>query len=171
MRYNFPYALAFTLKQEGEWSDNPRDPGGATMKGVTLLTFSKYLGRQATKDELKDISFAQLSDIYKKMYWDVCRCDDLPSGLDMAVFDLAVNAGPSRSIKILQGVCGVERDGIIGPATLSAVKEIRPGAILSDISAARRDFYRSLKSFPDFGKGWLRRVDDCELEARKMVKI
>jgi lysozyme family protein len=141
------------------------------MKGVTLLTFSKWLGRQATKEELKNIAPAQLSDIYKKMYWDACRCDDLPSGLDMAVFDLAVNAGPGRAIKILQGVCGVDRDGVIGPATMKAVKEIPFSATLSDFSAARRDFYRSLKSFPDFGKGWLRRVDDCELEARKMLKI
>jgi len=170
MQSNFSKCLAFTLKQEGGWSDNPRDPGGATMRGVTLATFSEWLGRQATKEELKAISDQQVQSIYKTKYWDTCKCDDLPAGIDLVVFDFSVNAGPSRAAKTLQGVCGIARDGLVGPMTLKALKEYSPTSVISDYNIARRDFYRGLASFQDFGKGWLRRVTDCDVEARNMVR-
>jgi len=169
MKYNFANSLSFTLEHEGGWSDDPRDPGGATMKGITIGTFTKYMKRPVTKDELKNITNQQLSNIYRSMYWDVCKCDELPSGLDLAVFDFAVNAGLGRAIKILQGVCGVERDGSIGPVTIKAAKESKASTMVSDYNAARSSFYRGLKGFPDFGKGWLRRVTDCEFAAQQMM--
>src|SRR5690606_40800811 len=90
-------------------------------KGVTLATFRAHYGKSKTVDDLKKITGTQLQKIYKSGYWDKVRGDELPSGVDYAVFDYAVNSGPGQAIKHLQEVVGVKVDGIIGPATLAAV--------------------------------------------------
>ena len=170
MKDMFPQALKMVLHHEGGWADHPADPGGATMKGVTLATFSKHLGRPATKDELRAIKDEHLHEIYKRGYWDKASCDAMPAGVDLVVFDMAVNGGPGRAAKLLQQVVGVTPDGGIGPMTLAAVASKPAADTIVGFSNARRDFYRSLPTFATFGKGWLRRVDEVEAEALKMSK-
>jgi len=121
MDRNFARALALVLKSEGGWSDNPVDPGGATMKGVTLANFRRYVKADASKDDLRKISDAQLATVYRRFYWDAVAGAELPGGVDYAVFDFAVNSGPGRAAKYLQAAVGAAQDGRIGPATLSAV--------------------------------------------------
>lgn len=164
MKDSFHRALQQTLHHEGGWSDHPRDPGGATMKGVTLKTYSAFLGRQATKDELRKISDEHLERIYRTGYWDAVRGDDLPAGIDMMVFDFAVNAGRKRAVITLQRAIDLpnpQQDGVIGPATLKAVddKVTRLGVSLVAVNYAtiRELFYRGLPTFDAFGKGWIRR--------------
>ena len=121
----FSKVLSNTLHHEGLWSDDSRDPGGATMKGVTLRTYSDWLGRQATKDELRKIPDDHLEAIYRKGYWDKIKGDELAAispGLAACVFDFAVNSGPGRAAKALQSLCGAVVDGGIGPNTLKQVK-------------------------------------------------
>src|SRR5690606_33792979 len=120
MDRNFKRALSLVLKHEGGWADHPSDPGGATMKGVTIGTFRRYVKPNATKDDLRRITDEQVATVYRKHYWNAVRADDLPAGADYAVFDFAVNSGPSRAAKYLQAVLGVAQDGKIGPQTLAA---------------------------------------------------
>lgn len=137
------------------------------MKGVTLATYSKYLGRQATKDELRNISDADIQQIYRSLYWDRAACDKLPPGVDLVVFDMALNAGPGRAVKLLQEAVGSTPDGGIGPQTLAAVAKQNPLSLIEQYSEARRVFYKSLGAYVTFGKGWLRRTDEVEAEAIK----
>ena len=123
MERNFLEALAHTLRFEGGWAHHPNDPGGATMKGVTHKTYADYLGRAVTHDELREIPEEHLADIYRKRYWDTCRCSDLPDGLDLVVFDTAVNTGPAQAARLLQRIVGVPADGGIGPKTIAAVND------------------------------------------------
>jgi len=92
----FSTVLAETLTHEGGWADHPKDPGGATMKGVTLATYRQYYPN-ATKADLRKISDADLKMIYRTGYWDKVRGDDLPPGVDLMTFDVAVNSGPRRA--------------------------------------------------------------------------
>jgi lysozyme family protein len=96
---NYPAPiLDFTLKYEGGWSDDPRDPGGATMKGVTLATYAAFKGRAVSKAELKAISDVDLFAIYRQGYWQAVDGDELPTGPDLCLFDIAVNSGPARAL-------------------------------------------------------------------------
>lgn len=114
MDRNFARALSLVLKSEGLWSDHPADPGGATMKGVTLANFRRYVKADATKADLRKITDAQVATVYRRFYWDATAGAQLPSGVDYAVFDFAVNSGPGRAAKYLQAVAGVRQDGRIG---------------------------------------------------------
>jgi len=174
VKINFAQALGLTLRHEGGFVSHPKDPGGSTNKGVTLATFSLYLGRKASVDELKMISDTQLCEIYRKQYWDKVRGDDLPGGLDFCVFDFAVNSGPGRAAKMLQDLVGAEADGSIGHKTVAAVlehvsRETLP-KVIDQYQAKRLHYLQALPHWETFGKGWGRRVNEVLEEAMLMMK-
>jgi lysozyme family protein len=169
MKANFEACLAEVLKHEGGWADHPSDPGGSTMKGVTIGTFARYKKRDVTKAELRAISDHDLRTIYRKEYWDKVRGDDLPAGLDLVAFDGAVNSGPSRGARWLQTALGVTADGKIGPATLTAADAAQPRGVIAKACDARLAFLRGLRTWPTFGKGWQRRVDSVRAVAVAMT--
>ncbi|TPN03797.1 hypothetical protein FJ973_29580 [Mesorhizobium sp. B2-1-3] len=171
MDRNFTRALALVLKSEGGWSDNPADPGGATMKGVTLANFRRYVQANATKDDLRHITDAQVATVYRRFYWDAIAGAELPDGVDYAVFDFAVNSGSGRAAKYLQAACGVSlpQDGKIGPATIAAVKSKPAGAIIDTLCDARLAFLKRLSTWSTFGKGWQSRVASVRANALKMT--
>ncbi|WP_217577590.1 glycoside hydrolase family 108 protein [Mesorhizobium sp. GbtcB19] len=158
MDRNFARALSLVLKSEGGWSDNPADPGGATMKGVTLANFRRYVKADASKADLRTISDAQVATVYRRFYWDAAAGAELPDGVDYAVFDFAVNSGPGRAAKYLQAVVGVVQDGRIGPATLAAARAKPAGAVIDALCDARLAFLQRLPTWPSFGRGWSARV-------------
>lgn len=165
MKENFDKSLALILKHEGLYIDHPQDPGGATMKGITLATFTDFKGRAMSKEELRAISDADVRAIYKSRYWDAVRADELKPGVDLLAFDMAVNKGVGRAAKLMQRAAGVPEDGALGPKSMAAINALDAADFIAKVSEARRDFYKSLKTFPTFGKGWLRRVDETEKEA------
>jgi len=170
MKENFNASLQHILKSEGGWSDHPSDPGGATMKGVTLETYRHYkMNPHITKDQLRNISDAEISDIYKVGYWDKCRCYDLPSGIDFLVFDAAVNMGVGRSSKLLQEAVGVSADGVIGPITIAAANAADVDLTIERFSQLKEAFYRSLPTFGTFGNGWLNRVVSTKAFAQSLA--
>ncbi|MCG8272362.1 glycoside hydrolase family 108 protein [Aquamicrobium sp. NLF2-7] len=169
MDRNFERALSLVLSHEGGWSDHKDDPGGATMKGVTLANFRRYVKPSATKDDLRRITDEQVATIYKRHYWDAVRGSDLPGGIDYAVFDFAVNSGPDRAIKYLQAVVGAKQDGRIGPDTLAKTRSMMRATIINSLCDKRMAFLKRLKTWPTFGKGWTSRVSGVRSEALKMA--
>lgn len=179
MDRNFKSILKHTLGSEGGWSDNPKDPGGATMKGVTLKTFRRFVKADATKDDLRKITDAQLETVYRREFWDTVSGAQLPSGVDMAVFDFSVNSGPSRAAKYLQKVVGVKQDGKIGPATLEAVNNMSPTALINTYMDERLAYMKRAKGssgalkgkllWPTFKNGWQRRIDSVRSFSLKLA--
>lgn len=173
MKDNFESSLKHLLAHEGGWSDHPADPGGATMKGVTLQVFREFKRNpHITKEELRNISDEDLATIYKKRYWDAVRADELLSGVDYAVFDCAVNSGPGRAIKILQACVGTTPDGGFGSVTMAAVAQFQGDVtktLVKEYCEKRLDFLKSLKTFEVFGRGWERRVNEVEKTALEML--
>lgn len=161
MEANFFKSLDMVLKHEGGFVDHPEDPGGATNKGITHKTYADFLGRPLEDvSELKNIPDEHVQMIYKNGYWDRVKGDELPAGVDFSTFDWAVNSGPGRAAKALQKAVMVAQDGAIGPMTLAAAAEFTPEEVIESIAQQREEFYRSLRTFDTFGKGWLRRNEE-----------
>lgn len=174
MDRNFARALPLVLKHEGGWADHPRDPGGATNKGVTLATFRAYVKPGGTKDDLRKITDEQVATVYYQQYWAAVQAHMLPSGVDYAVFDFAVNSGPARAAKYLQKVVGVTQDGKVGPKTIAAAEKMNSTALINRLCDDRLAFLKRIKSkgkrlWDTFGKGWARRVADVRKHAVAMV--
>ena len=168
MRDNFDACLAITLREEGGWADDPHDPGGATMKGITIATFRQYKPG-ATKADLRAISDTDVAHIYRHGYWDAMHCDELPTGLDLVAFDAAVNSGPHRSAALLQRALGVADDGVIGPATMAAAQSIYGPAAIERAIGFRLSFLKGLKTWPRFGAGWSARCERIRVKALGMA--
>lgn len=168
MNSNFERALALVLEHEGGYVNHPKDPGGATNKGVTQAVYDAYRKMRGRGPmSVKFITDEELRAIYKFQYWDKVQGDFLPSGLDYAVFDFAVNSGVTRAAKYLQAVLSVTQDGQIGAKTLAAIHSST--AVINALCDRRIGFLRNLKTFLAFGKGWTRRVANVRAEALEMA--
>lgn len=167
MKENYPQALKQVLKYEGGYVDHPKDPGGPTNKGVTQAVYDNWRKSQnLSTQSVRAIVDSEVAAIYKNLYWDRVSGDFLPSGVDFAVFDFAVNSGVSRAAKTLQAVVGVTQDGVIGPATIQATKTY----VAMSITNRRLAFMQSLSIWSTFGKGWSARIADVKAQIIALVK-
>ena len=168
---NFKECLALVLKSEGGWT-GPQglkgDPGGETNLGVTKRVWEEYVGHPV--ESLKNLTKDLVAPLYEQKYWRPCYGEVLPRGLDLLSFSMAVNAGPGRAVKLLQQSLGCVPDGVIGPKTRELISASNSATLINKFSESRREYYRSLKNFPVFGKGWLNRVDHEETQALNMAK-
>ena len=172
---NFPMpVLGFLAQHEGGWSDNAADPGGPTMAGVTQRTYDGWRKRKGLPTRsVRELTGDEHKAIYRE-YWDAIRGDDIPSGLDNAVFDPAVNSGPGQAAKWLQravGLSGADVDGAVGPVTLAAVGVTDTVETISRMCAQRMSFLRQLRTWATFKNGWTRRVAEVEATSIRMASI
>lgn len=176
MNDNFNKSFDLVLGHEGGFSDDPRDKGnwlpdgrkGCTNLGVTQTTWEMFVGRKSDATEMKALTREKVRPLYKKLFWDKCRCDDLSDGVDYLVYDFAVNAGPGASAKILQRAVGTTQDGQIGNMTVAAAQRFDAEDLVKRFSQSKRDFYISLNN-PVYQQGWLNRVRDVEKTALGMI--
>lgn len=147
MKDNYQQAIAFVFKYEGGYVNNPQDPGGPTNRGITLATAKAFWKKDATIDDIKNMPKAVAEDIYKKQYANKINFDNLPNGIDLCALDASIMSGPSRANKWLLQANTIE-----------------------EYQALRLNFYKSLKIYTTFGKGWTNRVNACSLLANSMVR-
>ncbi|HEY2345974.1 MAG TPA: glycosyl hydrolase 108 family protein [Xanthomonadaceae bacterium] len=165
----FDTCLPVILRNEGGFVDDPHDPGGATNLGITLNTLSTWEGHTASIEEVKALTKDSVAPIYQALYWNVARCGDCPPGVDLMVFDEAVNQGPGRAIRSLQQALGVTADGSFGPRTLASLDKADPATTIKAMAAICEAYYRSLTNFPRYGHGWLNRLRTTTATALAMV--
>lgn len=172
---NFTASLKLVLVHEGGYSNHPKDPGGATMNGVTQRVYDAYrVGKGLTKRSVKSLAPAEREAIYRLQYWDAVQGDKLPAGIDYVVFDGAVNSGPKQSIKWLQRALGAAYngpvDGVLGMGTLAALDGIQDhDALVDRICSRRLAFLKALKTWPTFKGGWSARINGVRSAGRAMA--
>jgi lysozyme family protein len=149
---SFDDAFEALIGNEGRYVDNPKDPGGATCWGVTerVARASGYAG------PMKDLPRDTAKAIAKRLYWTPLRLDEFDPRVAFQIFDANYNGG--HPVIWMQGAAGVTVDGLIGPKTVDAVRNIDPLRFILRWNALRLNYFTSLKTWPDFGKGWARRI-------------
>lgn len=176
--HNLGTSLNAIFHHEAGFVNHPRDPGGATNHGVTRATLSAYLRREATVQDVRQLTKETAHKILKSGYADPIQYDKLPSGIDHAVLDFAVNSGPNRAVKELQKTLNkmgysLSVDGIMGLKTLDAISKTNPKELIGLYCDQRIAFVKSLKTFGTFGRGWMRRITgvDPKGEYKKQLGI
>lgn len=157
---NFDQAFDQVLGHEGGYSDHAADPGGKTRYGVTEAV-ARSNGYQG---DMRDLPLDLAKQIYRRLYWDAVKADELPEAIRYAVFDAAVNSGPPQAVKWLQRAVRVPDDGIVGPKTAHAAHVMPADEVLRRMLAQRLRFMTGLHAWYSFSRGWARRVADL-LEA------
>jgi len=167
---NWEKAFQAVLKHEGGFVNHPKDPGGMTNLGVTKKVWEEFVGREVDEREMRALTPDVVKPLYKKNYWDKIKGDQLPSGVDYAAYDLAVNSGTGRAAKYLQRIAGVPDDGVIGPKSMDAILACDPVETVDAICDMRLDFLQRLPTWGTFGKGWGRRVEEVKAIGTQMAK-
>ena len=159
MKSNFQKVMPYIFSEEGGYADNPADPGGATNMGITIATLSAWDGHQVSPEDVKEMTPATATQIYQVQFCNKIDGDNLPSGLDYALFDFSVNSGPARAARMLQGILGLPEDGIIGAQTVAAANMRSTDEVINALCDARASWLEGLSTASTFGKGWLARVE------------
>jgi len=158
---HFHTCMNILLRHEGGFVNDPNDKGGATNMGITHKTLARWLEKPSvTVEEVRDLDPDTAREIYRNWFWNALNCDQLPLGVDLVTFDFGVNAGPSRSARVLQDVLAVKADGQVGPVTIGAARQADPRDLITRFSDARLKYYQGLDDFQHFGRGWTRRTTD-----------
>lgn len=160
---SLPLDCQFEIAAKKGWSNDPDDPGGATMIDVTMATYSTFRKRRnlslPSEDDLRNITFEEWKEILKTMYWDRFKADDINSqGLAHILVDWVWASGFSK-IKSAQKILGVTPDGIVGPITVKAINNSDSDSLFSRIRNEREKHYRSCRGAWKYLRGWLRRLN------------
>ena len=171
MQSNFETCLKLMLAHEGGFVNHPQDPGGMTNLGVTKRVWEEWTGHEVDEKQMRALTPDAVAPLYKRKYWDACRADELLDGVDYAVFDVAVNSGVGRAVKLLQSCVGATPDGGFGSITMALTKKAEqdPARLIELYCAKRLEFLQSLKTFETFGRGWSRRVQEVKDKALGML--
>jgi lysozyme family protein len=128
-----------------------------------------YVGHSVDEQAMRQLTKEMVAPLYRKQYWDVCHCDDLPAGVDYLAFDFSVNAGSFRSIKTIQRALKITADGVIGPVTVKAIQDTNAEEFINNFTDAKESFYKGLANFQTFGRGWFNRSAKSKKAAEGMI--
>lgn len=172
MKYNENNVLKLSTNNEGGYSNHKADPGGPTNHGITLATLQAFRGGvPTTAADVRALTLAEANVIYEHHYWRPIWGDQLPAGLDYALFDFGINSGVSRAVKELQGLLsGVAIDGLMGVKTLNAIKAYGVPELIKALCNARMRYLRKLKTWKVFGRGWTYRVTGVDPNRQYKVR-
>ncbi len=156
----FDRAVRFVLQQEGGLVDDPHDPGGLTNFGIALAEHPHM-----TADQIRSMTADEAIAIYHADYWVPIQGDSLPLGIDFAALDCAVNQGVRGAIQMMQQAGGVTVDGVLGPETLGALRQIDATDLLAKFTALRIERYSVQADWRRYARGWTHRATLAALEA------
>ena len=159
----FEKAFEDVIGLEGGYVNDPKDPGGETKFGISKRSYPKI--------DIKDLSLEEANGIYKRDFWDKLRLDKIDPEVAREIFEVAVNAGLKRSVRITQRALNylgedLEEDGLMGPKTRKAIQKWVKKDKLALLKVQNGEQYlyykRSIRRNPKlhrFARGWLRRID------------
>jgi len=171
---NWEQSFEYVLESEGGFAKLDGDSGGTTNLGVTQKVWESWVGHPVTEDDMKALTIDDVKPLYKMEFWHAVQADVLPVAIDYMCFDCAVNDGPNRAVILLQQSVGAVVDGRLGPQTLASINNYYAAnkiSLIERYSDAKEAYYKSLKTFPLFGKGWLNRIDIVENRAKVMANV
>lgn len=138
------------LGHEGQYVNNPRDPGGETNWGISKRSYPNV--------DIKNLTRGQAREIYMRDFWLRINADKLQDGVAYQLFDFAVNSGIETAVRYFQRAVGVADDGHWGPASQAAADVMSESDQIMLLNAERLDYMTRLSNWPDASKGWSRRI-------------
>ena len=182
----FVQSLAFVLPWEGGYTDDPRDPGGATNKGIIQAEYDATRKKNGLQTQsVRNITTAEASDIYLLEYWNPLNCDKLNPGVANCVFDSGVNSGIEKgalwlqqAINSLSGAIVIPEDGHLGPDTVAASFKHSAGDIIDKLLTIRLAFLKRARNpatgallWTTFGGGWSDRIAGVRAQSHQLAGL
>lgn len=154
---DFDTAFTLLIGNEGGYTNDPRDPGGETMYGISKRSYPT--------EDIKNMTLGRAKWLYQRDYWGPAGCDVVPDGIKFDLFDMAVNSGVKNAVKALQKAVSEIEDGVLGGRTVMAVQSMDAMRLVARFNGARLLHLTSSSTWVDFGKGLVNRVANNLLKA------
>lgn len=154
-------AFDLLMQNEGGYVNDPHDAGGETKYGISKASYPN--------EDIANLTLERAQQIYKRDYWNRCKCDQLPDALSVAVFDFAVNSGVNRAIRFLQMALRVKADGIIGNQTIGAANRLNPRQVLAEYMDRRLIFLMKQPNWRRYGRGWGNRINRTRKFCERLI--
>jgi lysozyme family protein len=168
---NYPKIISFVFKQEGGYTNDPRDPGGATNWGITIIDARKYWKNDADPSDVKAMPKTVAEGIYKDKYWSVVHGAAFKSGLDACVMDSAVNSGTGRAnLWAAKAIGSTAKDYPTLATQSQSQTDVEADKSIDRYCDTRLSFLQSLRTWGTFGKGWGRRVAELRALAHVLLR-
>lgn len=148
---NFDRAFDRVVTVEGGYVNDPNDPGGETIYGITRRDHPDLWEKGRPTLE-------QAKERYRQQYWDPVKAEQIPWPLAFFVFDTAVNQGVGTAVRLLQKAAGTVQDGVLGQNSLRAINQADQVELCSMFLADRALRYTGTRNFDIYGRGWLKRL-------------
>ena len=144
-------AFHLLMINEGGYVNDCRDAGGETKFGISKASYPN--------EDICNLTEARAKEIYRRDYWNKCKCDYIPDALSVAQFDFAVHSGTRKAIKYLQQALGVKDDGIIGNQTIGACNRLPIKGVLENYLDKRLEFMQRQRVWKFYARGWANRIN------------
>lgn len=158
--------IPFLMSWEGGYACIPGDRGSHTNKGITIATYRSVFGQERTVEDLKKITDVEWEYIYRSLFWDKWKADDIRSqSIANLLVDWVWNSGARYGIRIPQSVLGVSIDGVVGPKTIAAINgHPDERELFRRLWVAREEFFKRIAVGPQkkFLNGWLNRLNGIQ---------
>ncbi len=173
MKETFDKMIPWVFTDEGDYSNDPADPGGPTRLGITYIDLARYRGipQKDAWPIVKGMDEDECKKIYRKFYWEPLNCDNLPISVDYFIFDSGLHSGIGTAARWLQRAVGATPDGKIGPRTIELCEGKAPATLLGDLIARRRAYLKSLPLWRVYSRGWTNRVNKVQKRSMKLVGV
>jgi len=158
-------AIIFWEKET--FTNDPRDPGGATKWGITIALL-RSIRPGSTVDDLKKMTRLDAKEIYYQAFWLQYKCEQFPAALALALFDGCVNQPALHVKKYMQQALGIPADGVFGKKTFAAAKACDVKHTLTEFMGRRAVRYATRENVTTYGRGWFNRMFDIH---RRCVEL
>lgn len=169
MNDNFDRAFDYLLKNEGGYTNNQSDSGGATKYGITQHTLSGWRDKAVSIDDVQTLGRDEAKLIYWTWFWKKLNCDKMDNlVIATVIFDSAVLFGTYTATVFAQRVLqqdtyAVKDDGLIGPLTLAALNSIKTSTFVIGLQQLLRRHVNEIIDMHEknlvFKDGWVNRID------------
>jgi len=157
-------AIDLVMRTEGGFIDDPQDPLGTMKYGLSVRELSSLLGRDASKDDLKNLSFDTAREIYRNEYLNGAASAIASVQLKATYLGLATFSGRIQANKFFQAAVGkidklpIAEDGELNNETIRRINAIEPNLLIETVNCEDVKYIKSLASFEKFGLVWMRRL-------------
>jgi lysozyme family protein len=170
MNTTFRTAISQILATDGGWKEHPKSVERSTHHGISLAVYRQHLDALGSLDDLRVMERDEAVWVYRRAFWDAVGGDELPAGVDLALFDWAVCTSPARAVTGLQRCLDLHANGKICAATVGAAHQYQPRPdLVRAIGAERLSFLSTLKGWKEHRKDWMGRVRNIEVSALALL--
>lgn len=173
MKNNYAQVMDWIFVSEGGYAERDSEPGGAVNMGISFTAFKEWWTKnkkpgKPSFEHLKALTRDEAETIYKDWFFKPLSFEVMPSGVDYALVDFAVNSGVGGSIRAVRRQLGFPASSKVDASLSWRLRSYQPDRLIDEICDARLELMKGSKKWERFKENWTNRVNKVRARAHAM---